>query len=84
MNPEEVLQFLRRQPFEPFRIFLTDGTTYDVRHPDQCIVTRTAVHVALPAGNRAYARGIAAYALVHINRLEPLGELAEQSEHGAP
>jgi hypothetical protein len=72
MHPNEVLAFLRRQPFEPFRIFLTDGTTYDARHPDQCIVTRMAVHVALPGGEQSFARGIAAYALVHINRLEPL------------
>jgi hypothetical protein len=21
------------RPFEPFRLFLTDGTTFDVRHP---------------------------------------------------
>ena len=72
MRPEEVLAFLRRQPFEPFRIHLTDGTTYEVRHPDQCMVTRSAVHVAIPS-ERGYAKGIAAYALVHINRLEPTG-----------
>ena len=72
MHPNEVLEYLRRQPFEPFRIYLTDGTVYEVRHPDQCIVTRTAVHVALPGPSQTYARGIAAYALVHINRLEPI------------
>ncbi len=72
MRPDEVLAFLRRQPFEPFRMHLTDGTTYEVRHPDQCIVTRSAVHVALPAPNANYARGLAVYGLLHINRLEPI------------
>jgi hypothetical protein len=71
MNPDEVLAYLRRQPFEPFRIHLTDGTIYQVRHEDQCIVTRTALHVAVPRPNRAYAQSIAAYALVHVNRIEP-------------
>ena len=71
MNPDEVLAYLRRQPFEPFRIHLTDGTIYEVRHPDQCIVTRTAVHVAISKTNLAYAQGVAAYALLHINRIEP-------------
>lgn len=72
MNPDEVLNFIRRQPFEPFRIHMTDGTVYEVRHPDQCIVTKTAVHVAIPHSARPYAKGIAAYALLHINRMEPI------------
>lgn len=72
MRPDEVLAFLRRHPFEPFRIHLTDGSVYEVNHPDQCIVTRSAVHVALPAGSQDYACGVAAYALIHINRLEPI------------
>jgi hypothetical protein len=72
MSPQEVLVYLRRQPFEPFRIHLTDGTVYEVRHPDQCIVTQRAVHVALPAPDAVYARGLATYALLHITRMEPL------------
>jgi hypothetical protein len=34
MTREELQQAARRQPFEPFRILLTTGTTYDIRHPD--------------------------------------------------
>jgi hypothetical protein len=39
MGPDEIFAFLRRRPFEPFRIHLTDGTAYTVNHPDQCIVS---------------------------------------------
>jgi hypothetical protein len=46
MEPQEVIDLLRRQPFEPFRIHWTDGTVYEVRHPDQCTVTFSAVYVA--------------------------------------
>ena len=34
MRPEEFRDFLRREPFEPFRIMLTGGLTYDVHHPE--------------------------------------------------
>jgi hypothetical protein len=34
MTAEELRDTLREQPFEPFRIVLTDGATYDIRHPD--------------------------------------------------
>ena len=72
MDPQEVVSFLRRQPFEPFRIHLTDGTVYEVHHPDQCIVTFSAIHVAVPKRQVDYAAGVAAYALIHVNRLEPI------------
>lgn len=47
MTPGEILVDLRRQPFEPFRLVMSDGATYEVRHPDQCLVLSTAVIVGL-------------------------------------
>ena len=49
MSPNEILTDLRKQPFEPFRLYVTDGTTHDIRHPDQCFVLSTAVIVGLPS-----------------------------------
>ena len=34
MAPEEIVTALRRQPFVPFRMTLTEGGTYEVRHPE--------------------------------------------------
>jgi hypothetical protein len=47
MSPNEIVTDLRRQPFEPFRLVMTDGATYDIRNPDQCLVLATAVIVGL-------------------------------------
>ena len=38
---EEIDSFLNRDPFVPFRIILTSGTTYDVRSPLQLIRQET-------------------------------------------
>jgi len=38
MTREELQSRARRQPFEPFRVILTTGATYDVRHPDLIMV----------------------------------------------
>ena len=43
MNPKSFRVELRRQPFVPLRIFLTDGKTYDIRHPEMAIVTSREV-----------------------------------------
>jgi hypothetical protein len=44
MTHLELQNAARRQPFEPFRLVLTTGATYDVRHPDLIMVgNRSAV-----------------------------------------
>jgi len=48
MRPEDILELLRKHPFEPFRIHLSDGVAFDVRHPDMAIVQRSKVIVAVP------------------------------------
>jgi hypothetical protein len=71
MRPEDLLELLRTRPFKPFRIFATDGRTYDVRHPDQALVLRSRVILPLPSG-AGVAEGSEHLALVHIVRAEEL------------
>jgi hypothetical protein len=43
MTQVELHDAARRQPFIPFRVILTTGTTHDIRHPDLIMVgTRSA------------------------------------------
>jgi hypothetical protein len=48
MRPEDIRAFLKKMPFEPFRITLTDGRSYDVRHPEMAMVGRSSVLIGLP------------------------------------
>ena len=47
MRPEDVREFLKHRPFQPFRITLTDGRSYDVMHPELALVGRSFVGVGL-------------------------------------
>jgi hypothetical protein len=47
MRQEDVREFLRRQPFRPFRMTLTDGRSYDVMHPELALLGRNVVIVGL-------------------------------------
>jgi hypothetical protein len=40
VNAEQILARLRKQPFEPLRIFMSDGSNYEVRHPEPMFVLR--------------------------------------------
>jgi hypothetical protein len=45
MSPHDNLDEVRRTPFEPFRLVLSDGARYDIRHPDQCMVMPKSVMI---------------------------------------
>lgn len=73
IRPEDLREHLDKRPFEPFRIFMTDGKTYDITHPELCLVSRTTFLVGRPLSTRpGVANGVDHCALVHITRLEPL------------
>ncbi len=60
MNQEELREYARRQPFEPFRLILTTGATYDIHHPDLIMVGRRSAIIGLAndPGGTAYDRTI--------------------------
>ncbi len=73
MRPEDIREHLQQRPFEPIRIFLSDGPTVDVQHPDLCIVSRSAVYVGQPdPRSPGVAVRVVHCALIHITRIEPL------------
>jgi hypothetical protein len=39
--PQQLLSYLRAEPFRPFRIHMASGQTFDVRHPEMARVGRT-------------------------------------------
>jgi hypothetical protein len=43
MSAQDLLDLLRSRPFVPFRLYATDGRTYNIHHPDQALVLRTRV-----------------------------------------
>ncbi len=51
MRADEIRVHLRRELFRPIRVYISDGSSYDVRHPELMFVTRTEVVIALDPGN---------------------------------
>lgn len=78
MRPEDIREFLRRQPFRPFRLTLTDGRTYDVMHPELAMVGRSSMEVGLarPGDLEKIAERIMSLSLLYIMQIEPLESVA--------
>jgi len=80
MRPQDILDLLHRQPFEPFRLYLSDGAAFDVRHPELAMVGRSTVLVGIPTPDSAepvFDRFVNC-ALVHITRTEPIDGSSER------
>ena len=73
MRAEELTELLRARPFVPLRIHLTDGQTYDIRHPDLVLVLRQRVDIGLqPDPATGVLERVEHCSLLHIVRVEEL------------
>jgi len=75
MRPEELRDHLRKQPFQPLRVTLTDGRTFEVRHPELAIIGRStvAVNLARRGDPEAAFDRMTTIPLVDVLRVEPVG-----------
>jgi hypothetical protein len=75
MAPEELVAAIRRRPFVPFRVTLTEGTTHEIRHPELCMAGRRSAVIGLvgpDARDPLFDRSVTVD-LLHIVQIEPLG-----------
>jgi hypothetical protein len=71
MRPNDIRVFLQRQPF---RIALTDGRAYEVRHPEMAMAGRSSLVIGLPAPGDAepvYDRFVTVSSL-QVMQMEPV------------
>ncbi len=81
MNQEDLRDLLRTRPFQPFRMHLTDGTSYDIRHPDMALTTRRTVIVGVGGQpDQGLPERAVTVALIHIVRVEPLETPAQAAQ----
>lgn len=72
MSPDTLRQQVRKQPFEAFRVYLSDGSYYNVRHPEMIAITRRDVAIAIGPANDELPDRLATCDPLHIVRVEPI------------
>jgi hypothetical protein len=87
MRQESILDWTRKQPFEPFVIQLTDGERFVIRHPDMVLPLRGEVVLARSRendptrGDRAVM--ISYFHIVKIERLEGVTPPSSAAKNGS-
>jgi hypothetical protein len=73
MRSEDLLHWIRAEPFLPFRICMNSGRTYEIRHPEMVRVGRSQIMIFSYAGKPEdpYER-VEMVGLLLIERIEPI------------
>ena len=67
MNAETIKAYLRRKPFEPFVVRMSNGEIHEIRHPECAFVMKSRMIVYYPDDDRSVT-----CSLVHISSIESL------------
>jgi hypothetical protein len=72
LTPQDIKRLLERTPFVPFRFHLTNGQSFEVKHPDFVWVFRSRLELAVPGQEEGILDHTEHIPLLHIARIEEL------------
>ena len=82
MRPSKIIEQLQRKPFKPFEVNLSDGSSYEVRHPEMALVTRATIAIAVDPANGDVPEDMVLCDPLHVTKLVPLGQAKPKSRRG--
>jgi hypothetical protein len=74
MTIQTFRELMTQKPFKPFRLVMSSGQTYDVRHPEVAMLTRTSMLVGTDVADDGVPTEFKICSLLHVATVEPLNE----------
>ena len=71
MTVQTFRELLRRKPFQPFRLVMSSGQAYEVRHPEMAMLTRTDILVGIDETDDGVPAEFKICSLLHVTAIEP-------------
>ncbi len=79
MTVQTFRELLSQRPFQPFRLVMSSGQTYEVRHPEMAWLTRTDLLVGVGETDEGVPAEFRICSLLHVATIEPLGVSAPEA-----
>jgi hypothetical protein len=80
MTVQTFRDLLAQRPFKPFRLVMSSGQTYEVRHPEMAWLTRTSILVGIDIADDGVPAEFKICSLLHVTAIEPLTPTAAESK----
>jgi len=72
-------ELLSKRPFRPFRLLMSSGERYEVRHPETAMLTRSDLLVGVDTQDDGVPAEFRICSLLHVATVEPINATAEES-----
>jgi hypothetical protein len=72
MTVQTFRNLLAARPFKPFRVVMSSGQTYEVRHPERAFVTKTDLLVGIDIEDDGVPAEFKICSLLPVTAIEPL------------
>jgi hypothetical protein len=72
MTVQTFRDLLTARPFRPFRLVMSSGLVYEVRHPEMAWLTRTSILVGVDIADDGVPAEFKICSLLHVTAVEPL------------
>jgi hypothetical protein len=81
MTIQTFRELLAQQPFRPFRLVMSSGQSYEVRHPEMAMLTKTDMLVGVDIAEDGVPAEFRICSLLHVTAVEPLGGSSANGSH---
>ena len=65
-------ELLQQEPFRPFRLVMSSGQSYEVRHPEMALLTRSDLLVGVGNSKDGVPAEFRTCSLLHVATVEPI------------
>ena len=72
MTVQTFRNLLTARPFKPFRLIMSSGQSYEVRHPEMAFVTKTDMLIGVDIEDDGVPAEFKICSLLHVTAVEPL------------
>ncbi len=76
MTLQTFRDLLTARPFQPFRLIMSSGQSYEVRHPEVAFLSRTAIYVGIDTAEDNIPTDYRICSVLHVSSIEPLNVAA--------
>lgn len=76
MTVQTFREMLGRRPFQPVRLTLSSGQSFEIRHPEMALLTRTSILIGVDVQDDGVPAEFKIISLLHVTAIEPLSTQA--------
>lgn len=76
MTVQTFREMLARRPFQPVKLTLSSGQSFEIRHPEMAMLTRSSILIGTDLAEDGVPQEFKIVSLLHVASMEPLSSQA--------